>query len=326
MNYRSLLIACLATLGLAVAGWGQADGKIAFTSWREGSGDVWIMNEDGSAPVNLTQGRHGHCVDLVWSPDGTKIAYLAFAFRDEPDSDGAIWVDYSVADIWVMDADGGNSQQVGFLTPGNEALFWAEDGSSIYYYLPDPQQLFAVALDGSGSSPISRTDGTGIVCRFFDNFNLSPDGTKRAYVVLQDDEDNAYLRLAGYAPIRLAGLVCASIEGQQPSDQIEDFWEREIPLPDLPYQQAELEPGSQGIASYPTWSPDSMRIAFYADNEQGYREVWVVDIDGSNLVNLTDGLGGDYPAWQPVVPSVTATSVESQSWGRIKSLLSTGIR
>ena len=67
-----------------------------------------------------------------------------------------------------------------------------------------------------------------------------------------------------------------------------------------------------------------MRIAFSADNEQGYEEVWVVDIDGSNLVNLTNGLGGDYPAWQPVVPAATATSVESQSWGRIKSLLSTG--
>ena len=316
MNYRSLLIACLATLGLAVAGWGQADGKIAFTSWREGSGDVWIMNADGSAPVNLTQGRHGSCVSLTWSPDGTKIAYLAFAFRDEPASDGAIWVDYSVADIWVMDADGGNSQQVGFLTPGNEVLFWAEDGSSIYYYLRDPQQLFAVALDGSGTSPISRTDGTGIVRRFFDNSNLSPDGTKRATVVLQDDEGDAYLRLAGYAPIRLAGLAgYTPTEGPQPSDQIEDF--REIPLPDLPYQQAELEPGWYRVA-HSTWSPDSMRIAFYAANEQGYREVWVVDIDGSNLVNLTDGLGGDYPAWQPVVLSATATSVESQSWGRIK--------
>ena len=65
-----------------------------------------------------------------------------------------------------------------------------------------------------------------------------------------------------------------------------------------------------------------MRIAFYAANEQGYREVWVVGIDGSNLVNLTNGLGGDYPAWQPVVPSATATSVEAQSWGRIKALLS----
>ena len=36
MNYRSLLIACLATLGLAVAGWGQADGKIAFISVARG--------------------------------------------------------------------------------------------------------------------------------------------------------------------------------------------------------------------------------------------------------------------------------------------------
>ena len=320
MNYRSLLIACLATLGLAVAGWGQADGKIAFTSWREGHDDVWIMNADGSDSVNLTQGRHGQCVSLTWSPDGTKIAYLAFAFRDEPDSDGAIWVDYSVADIWVMDTDGGNPQQVGSLTPGNEVLFWAEDGSSIYYYLRDPQQLFAVALDGSGSSPISRTDGTGIVRRFFDNSDRSPDGTKRATVVLQDPEGNAYLRLASYAPIRLAGLAGYALhEGPQPSDQIADF--SEILLPDLPYQQAELEPGGSRV-SHATWSPDSMKIAFSAASEQGYKEVWVVDIDGSNLVNLTNGLGGDYPAWQPVVLSATATSVEAQSWGRIKSLLS----
>ena len=37
MNYRVLLIACLATLGLAIAGWGQADGKIAFISHRGGT-------------------------------------------------------------------------------------------------------------------------------------------------------------------------------------------------------------------------------------------------------------------------------------------------
>ena len=32
MSYRFILIACLATLGLAVAGWGQADGKIALAT------------------------------------------------------------------------------------------------------------------------------------------------------------------------------------------------------------------------------------------------------------------------------------------------------
>ena len=306
---RSLLTACLATLGLAVAGWGQADGKIAFTSWREGAGDVWIMNADGSDPVNLTQGRHAHCVRLAWSPDGTKIAYLAYS--DDPDSP---WADYSVADIWVMDADGGNPQQVASLTDTRfHELFWAEDGSSIYYYFQSRYELLVVPLDGSGSSLMDWREAAGIVRGFLDNEDRSPDGTKRASVVLQDDEGNAYLRLVIYAPT----------EGPQPSDQIEDF--REILLPDLPYQQAELEPGWYRV-SHSTWSPDSMRIAFYADSEQGYREVWVIDIDGSNLVNLTNGLGGDNPAWQPVFHSATATSVEAQSWGRVKSLHSTGSR
>ena len=308
MTYRSLLIVCLATLGLAVAGWGQADGKIAFLSDREGSGDVWIMNADGSDPVNLTQGRHGRCVSPAWSPDGTKIAYLD------------VGVDYSIGDVWVMDADGGNSQQMGSLTkPKFEDLIWAEDGSLIYFikYLTGRYEVFVVALDGSGSSLMDWREAAWIVEGSLDNRGLSPDGTKLAEVVLQDSEGDAYLYLAIFAP----GEV------PQPSEQLEDLLNRidfrVIPLPDLPYQQAELEPGSFRPATpEPTWSPDSMRIAFSGANEQGDEEVWVVDIDGSNLVNLTDGLGGDYPAWQPVVPSAAATSVEVQSWGQIKSLLS----
>ena len=320
MNYRSLLIVCLAMLGLAVAGWGQADGKIAFTSWREGAGDVWIMNADGSDPVNLTQGRHGLCVSPAWSPDGTKIAYFAFSFSDDSGSDDVIWVDFSVTDIWVMDADGGNSQQVGYivkpgvtylLVPALEQLFWAEDGSSIYYYVEARSELFGMALDGSASSPVpvDWKEGAWIVRPFLDNRGRSPDGTKRASVELQHGEGNSYLHLVSFAPS----------EGPQPSDQIEDFWD--ILLPDLPSQQA--EPGWSEVVR-PTWSPDSMRIAFSAANEQGDDEVWIVDIDGSNLVNLTNGLGGRYPAWQPTTPA--ATSVEVQSWGRIKSLHSTGIR
>ena len=306
MNYRFLLIACLATLGLAVASWGQTDGKIAFLSSHEGRSEVWIMNADGSVPVNLTPGRHLQCVSPAWSPDGTKIAYLAF--DDFFESDGVLWVDYSQGAIWVMDADGGNPQQVGYLIDpgsehGSEEIFWAEDGSRIYYSRRWSNELFVVPLDGSGSSPVDWKEGAGIARRFRDN--RSPDGTKQAEVVLQDDEGNAYLRLVSYA----------SSEGPK---QIEDF--SEILLPDLPYQQAELEPGWERVVLAPTWSPDSMRIAFSAASEQGDDEIWVVDIDGSNLVNLTNGLGGDYPAWQPVSPSATATSVEVQSWGRIKSL------
>ena len=317
MTYRSLLIVCLATLGLAVAGWGQADGKIAFTSQREGVRDVWIMNADGSAPVNLTQGRHADCVSPAWSPDGTKIAYLAFS--KDPASVG---VDYSIGDVWVMDAGGGNPQQLAHLTnPRYDDLIWAEDGSSIYSIkqLTGRFDVFVVALDGSGSSLMDWREAAWIVKGFIENRGLSPDGTKLASVRSQDSEGDAYLYLAIFAP----GGGPPFDQKEDILNQIEDF--REILLPDLPYQQAELEPGWFISASI-TWSPDSMRIAFSAKNEQGDREVWVVDIDGSNLVNLTDGLGGYYPAWQPVSPSATATSVEVQSWGRIKALLSTGIR
>ena len=232
MSYRSLLIVCLATLGLAVAGWGQADGKIAFTSWREGAGDVWIMNADGSDPVNLTQGRHAHCIRQSWSPDGTKIAY--FAFSADPDSG---WADYSVADIWVMDADGGNPQQVASLPETSigetmsKELFWAEDGSNIYYYVQHPRyELFVVPLDGSGSSLMDWKEAAGIVRRSLDR---SPDGTKRATVVLQDDEGNAYLRLVVFAPT----------EGPYPSNQIEDF--SEILLPIYPINKLNLNPATR---------------------------------------------------------------------------------
>ena len=40
MNHRSLLIDCLATLGLDVAGWGQADGKICIPRGRGVRGRV----------------------------------------------------------------------------------------------------------------------------------------------------------------------------------------------------------------------------------------------------------------------------------------------
>ena len=309
MNYRSILIACLATLGLAVAGWGQADGKIAFLSYREGHNDVWVMNADGSDPVNLTKGQN--CASPVWSPDGTKIAYIDAGTHN------------SGRGIWMIDA-GGNPQQltddIEIVDPNSaDDLFWSEDGSSIYYHVWDRSEMFAVAPDGSGSSLMEWTEAALILRRFWDDHrNLSPDGTKRAIVgVLRGDEEDQAL----FITTSEGRVTAIPLSGQPNADLFfRDFGD------------------SWTTTGFPlTWAPNGMRVAFTSYtilNITGTSysflpdtgEIWAVDIDGSNLVNLTNGLGGEDPVWQPVSPSATATSVEARSWGRIKSLLSTGAR
>jgi len=292
MNYRSLLIVCLATLGLAVASWGQADGKIAFISDREEHRfDVWVMNADGSDPVNLTKGRD--CASPAWSPDGTKIAYVGDVFDD----------DRYGGEIWLMDADGGNPQQLTDDSVDGLLLSWAADGRSIYYTVYTPPDTddrrsgpdtFVLALDGSGSLSVDWREAP-----HFRRSSLSPDGTKEAFIVLRDKGD------AGQP----ARLYISDVGEEEPSV---------IPLTGLP-RNATVSDATW--RTRPTWAPDGMRMAFTSLSYPPL--IWAVDIDGGNLVELTDGLGGRFPAWQPAFPSVTATSVEAQSWGRIKSLLST---
>ena len=61
MNYRSLLIVCLATLGLAVAGWGQTVPSSGEGAWVAGA----IRRLTDSAGYSSPS----------WSPDGRHIAF-----------------------------------------------------------------------------------------------------------------------------------------------------------------------------------------------------------------------------------------------------------
>ena len=49
----------------------------------------------------------------------------------------------------------------------------------------------------------------------------------------------------------------------------------------------------------PDWSPDGRRIVFGSDHE-GFRGIYVVEVDGSNLQKLSDTrLGENCPSWSP---------------------------
>ena len=175
-----------------------------------------------------------------------------------------------------------------------------------------------MALDGSGSSPVDSR-----AARY--HSGRSPDGTKEAIISLREkghedsiarlyigdareDEHSVFLRpISGVEPsvIPLLGIPQPAICGDYPTYKGR-----------LPYRTCVSD---NNWMTTPTWSPNSMRMAFASLTDL----IWAVDLDGGNLVELTNGLGGRSPVWQPVVPSAIATSVEAESWGRIKSLLAT---
>ena len=54
----------------------------------------------------------------------------------------------------------------------------------------------------------------------------------------------------------------------------------------------------QGNSRYPSWSPDGAKLAFASDRS-GFWQIYVMDADGSNVVQLTSGGNHTQPAWSP---------------------------
>ncbi len=67
------------------------NGKIAFTSDRDGNYEIYVLNADGSEQTRITNNTASDS-DPAWSPHGTKIAFTS-------DRDGNY-------EIYVMNADG----------------------------------------------------------------------------------------------------------------------------------------------------------------------------------------------------------------------------
>ena len=94
------------------------DRQIAFVSYRDGNGEIYVIGAAGGEAVNLT--RHpASDTSPTWSPDGSRIAFVSD--RDEN------------PDIWVMDSDGGNAVNLSASPEHESGPVWSPDGSRIAY-------------------------------------------------------------------------------------------------------------------------------------------------------------------------------------------------
>jgi TolB protein len=162
------------------------DGRIVFTSVRDGDMEIYSMNGDGSDVRRLTNGPGPH--GGPWfSPDGKLIV-----FRGHPITDATELADYSsllkqelwrptTLELYVMNRDGSNLRQMTHLGGANFAPAWTPDGKRIIFASSarDPRgrnfSVYLVNLDGSGLEQVTFNDG-------FDGFPMfSPDGKKLVF-------------------------------------------------------------------------------------------------------------------------------------------------
>jgi TolB protein len=170
----------------------RKDGRIVFTSVRDGDMEIYSMNADGTGVRRLTH-REGPDGGPFYSADGTQIVFRGRALQAGPELDDyrallkkAIWRPTSL-EIFVMNDDGSNLRQVTSLKAASFAPFFSPDGKKIIFAsnVGDPQKrnfdLYLINVDGTGLERVTYNDT-------FDGFPMfSPDGKKLVFASNRND-------------------------------------------------------------------------------------------------------------------------------------------
>lgn len=273
---------------------------IAFASERDGTRELYVMNDDGSRQHRLTNGfsvgqprwsPNGQYVavtsnphfyifeiapattkiltgsgindwdDFAWSPDGKQFVYTA------GQSSGA--QAGSATQIYIMGSDGANNRQITSTTTDRFSPNWSPDGQYIVFstVAEGRNQIEIISVNDSNRHLLTHNSFNGV------NATWSPDGQQILFLLQGEKQTPNQVRVM-------------SADGSN-----------EYALANCDYEP-------------PSWSPDGKLIAFVFN-----QQIWVMAPDGSNQRNLSNNTFQDYqPTWSPDGKQIAFTSNRDGTW------------
>ena len=218
----------------------------------------------------------------TWSPDGSKIAFLA---SDEFVNDA----------IFVMNPDGTGVTKVATNVLGLSRISWSPDGTLIMYLSNDNGAIYVTRADGGGSmifpglpsfvlDPTWSPDGLRVAfTKYEDVYVMSIDGSGEVVLTNQSD-----LNSICYSPRWSPDGTKVVVECQGNGD----FHARVVNADGSGPPRFLNSPDLHA----PSFSPDGKKILFTSANS-----IYTMNYDGTGIVKLTpkNSLEGG-PDWQPL--------------------------
>jgi Ca2+-binding RTX toxin-like protein len=298
----------------AEAGFPGFPGKIAFGSDRDGTPNIYTVNNDGSGLTQLTfdvGGQEGgaQSSDPAWSPDGLKIAYSHY--------DGAD------SDIWVMNADGSGKQNLTDSSSNDErrpSFNFQGDRITFDFFDYEEGDLDVGVISATGGGITNLTpdsggmevfqDGNPVFSQngliYFDSnrsgfvqqvFSMNPDGSNKQQLTVPP----GYSREPDPSPD--GELVAFSSNRAAPEGFEADLW-----LMGAFGGSDVVVPTEPDHASRPAFSPGTLRLTFQGlTGISSDSDIGIVGTGGGATTTLAASSGEDEaPDWQPA---------QYQCWG-----------